>query len=80
MLSESAIIIEAGDGYEDTLMSVSYIDLRQAEGKQQTAAPSEKSDSGYFVPDTDSSGDTVGIADDKTTPSADNNRVGPADE
>jgi hypothetical protein len=53
---------------------------RSKTGRRQTAAPSEKSESGYFVPEAESSGDTVRIADDKTTPSADNNRIGPADE
>lgn len=47
LLSESAIIIEAGKGKEDRLMSGSYIELR----KQESAKPAELDPGNdYFVP------------------------------
>jgi NAD-dependent dihydropyrimidine dehydrogenase PreA subunit len=55
LLSESAIIIEAGEGKEDRLITGSYIELREAEAAQRigsTTAAKRKSD--YFVPGTES--------------------------
>jgi NAD-dependent dihydropyrimidine dehydrogenase PreA subunit len=48
LLSDSAIIIEAGEGKEDRLMTGSYIELRQGDAIPPTGA---NSDAGYFVPD-----------------------------
>ncbi|MCA9138196.1 MAG: 4Fe-4S binding protein [Planctomycetales bacterium] len=48
LLNESAIIVEAGEGKEDRLMSGSYIELRLQESKQR-ATQSIGAD--YFVPD-----------------------------
>ncbi len=51
LLAESAIIIEAGEGKEDRLMSGSYIELRQ----QRSAEPTERASGGdYFVPSAES--------------------------
>ncbi|QEG43613.1 4Fe-4S binding protein [Roseimaritima ulvae] len=51
LLAESAIIIEAGEGKEDRLMSGSYIELHEQRSAEQT----EKGSGGdYFVPTTES--------------------------
>ena len=51
LLSESAIIIEAGDGYEDRMMSGSYIELRQLETEQSTAAEGVAPTTDFYVPE-----------------------------
>lgn len=51
LLAESAIIIEAGEEYEDRMMTGSYIELRQRESA--TDSPSG-TNAEYFVPDDDS--------------------------
>lgn len=50
LLTKSAIIVEAGPGNEDRLMSGSYIELRRAES-QQKGAESQKPASDFFIPD-----------------------------
>ena len=62
LLSESAIIIEAGDGNEDRLMSGSYIELRNAEERRVSSLHHEQSAGGYFVPDSGSSDTPFGIS------------------
>lgn len=52
LLSESAIIIEAGEGKEDRLMSGSYLEL-QAERNKSDSGTTD-SNSGYFVPESQS--------------------------
>jgi polyferredoxin len=44
LLKQSAIIIEAGEGQEDRLMSGSYIALRQAEQKRRQAEQQQRSE------------------------------------
>ena len=61
LLSESAIIIEAGDGNEDRLMSGSYIDLRNAESRRATSIHKQDSDGDYFVPDSNPSDIPLGF-------------------
>jgi ferredoxin len=52
LISESAIIIEAGDGKEDRIMSGSYIALREQEAKQLGSELNSKpTSSEFFVPD-----------------------------
>ncbi len=52
LLRESAIIIEAGPGKEDRLMSGSYIQLREEEAARRKQEQRElKGDSEFFVPD-----------------------------
>jgi len=51
LLPESAIIIAAGRGKEDRLMSGSYIALRQQEATAREAQRKPGSDSEFFVPD-----------------------------
>jgi MauM/NapG family ferredoxin protein len=64
LLSESAIIIEAGDGKEDRLMSGSYVELRRQEASRRQAEqlhrrPEEAPGHDYFLPPTES--DPFGI-------------------
>jgi len=65
LLDHSAIIIEAGEGKEDRLMSGSYIELRQLEAKQREAERQRnigEGGSGFFVPETsDQSSDPFGV-------------------
>ena len=52
LLSESAIVVEAGNGNEDRLMSGSYIELREQEAKRrQTDLEPAAIDREFFVPD-----------------------------
>lgn len=52
LLSKSAIIVEAGEGKEDRLMSGSYIALRQQDVQTREAdAPSNGGGSEFFIPD-----------------------------
>ncbi len=50
LLTQSAIIIEAGEGKEDRLITGSYLELRNQERQQADAQP-DKPASGYFVPE-----------------------------
>lgn len=51
LLKESAIIIEAGEGKEDRLMSGSYRELRAAEARERRASqPATSPGDDYFVP------------------------------
>lgn len=55
VLSESAIVVHAGPGKEDRLMSGSYVALRKAEERQREAARVQeteaKPDGGSYLPD-----------------------------
>lgn len=51
LLSESAIIIEAGPGKEDRLMSGSYIAIRKQESRRRDARQSDATGSEFFVPE-----------------------------
>jgi hypothetical protein len=54
LLDRSAIIIEAGEGKEDRLITGSYIDLRQEEARQREAEQKHKTGgtgSEYYVPE-----------------------------
>ena len=55
LLSESAVVIEAGPGKEDRITSGSYLALRAAEERQREAKRKEqtesKGDSGSYPPD-----------------------------
>lgn len=51
LLAESAIIIEAGEGKEDRMMSGSYIELREQESATESVL---ENNAEYFVPDDDS--------------------------
>ncbi|HIE98776.1 MAG TPA: 4Fe-4S dicluster domain-containing protein [Planctomycetes bacterium] len=62
LLSQSAIIIEAGDGKEDRLTSGSYIELRKTENQRAAAFPRENSGSDYFVPDSAASTGPLGTS------------------
>ncbi|MDG1895834.1 MAG: 4Fe-4S binding protein [Fuerstiella sp.] len=64
LLDKSAIIIEAGEDYEDRLMNGSYIELRNAEKQQQPASSSDTPASEYFVPESPSANDVTGTPDD----------------
>ncbi|MCP4169223.1 MAG: 4Fe-4S dicluster domain-containing protein [Fuerstiella sp.] len=55
LFSESAIIIEVGDGREDRLMSGSYIELRNAAHQEDRTGPAVSAGGEYFVPDASSS-------------------------
>ena len=58
LLSESAIIIEAGEGKEDRMMSGSYIALRQQESRDRASkSPGVE----YFVPETDEPESPFGV-------------------
>ncbi|MCP4853487.1 MAG: 4Fe-4S dicluster domain-containing protein [Fuerstiella sp.] len=61
LLTKSAIIIKAGEGNEDRLMSGSYIELRNAETQRATAFSREDAGGGYFVPDSAASNDSEGL-------------------
>ncbi len=49
MLARSAIIVEAGKGREDRLMTGSYIELRERE-KEDRKPKTGSTPSGFFVP------------------------------
>ncbi|MEZ6135711.1 MAG: 4Fe-4S binding protein [Pirellulaceae bacterium] len=70
LLSESAIIVEAGDGKEDRLLTGSYQELRRQE---KSDAQNPKPSQSYFVPDTSAPtpSDPVWGPPDTTTPDAD---------
>lgn len=53
LLSESAVIIAAGDGKEDRLRTGSYMDLRAAEeqARQEHSQPAGAEDSDGYLPD-----------------------------
>ncbi|PAY19460.1 4Fe-4S ferredoxin [Rhodopirellula sp. SM50] len=58
LLGESAIIIEAGEGKEDRMMSGSYIALRQQESRDRaSASPGVE----YFVPEADEPESPFGV-------------------
>jgi len=67
LLDRSAIIIEAGEGKEDRLMSGSYVELREQEARQREAERRRTiGDTGseYFVPETpDQSSSPFGTPD-----------------
>ncbi len=50
LLDHSAIVVEAGDGKEDRLMTGSYVKLRQAERSQEASTPTAPS-ADYFIPE-----------------------------
>jgi ferredoxin len=51
LLKESAIVIEAGDGKEDRMLSGSYVELRNKEARARSANGGDNQSSGeYFVP------------------------------
>jgi NAD-dependent dihydropyrimidine dehydrogenase PreA subunit len=50
LLIQSAVIVEAGDGKEDRLMSGSYRALREAESQERSASPATTNDS-FFIPE-----------------------------
>jgi ferredoxin len=55
LLRESAIIIEAGPGQEDRLMSGSYIELRAQEaGRRESDGLDPSGDSEFFIPEIES--------------------------
>jgi ferredoxin len=63
LLSASAIVIEAGAGKEDRLLTGSYVQLRQQEAvqrqaEQQRRLPHTKSGNDYFVPPQNSANDS----------------------
>lgn len=68
LLEQSAIIVEAGPGKEDRLMSGSYRGLRQEEAARRAAEQKRNQPAGdYFVPSQDDA-DPFGIPADPTTP------------
>ena len=63
LLSTSAIIVEAGEGKEDRLMSGSYRDLRAAEARERRAAQPAASDD-YFIPGSQNTPDETATDED----------------
>ncbi len=54
LLEASAIVVEAGPGYEDRLSTGSYLELRRREaGRRVLSSPDASSGDAYFVPDLD---------------------------
>lgn len=51
VLSNSAIIVEAGPGKEDRLMEGSYVELREQERRARMADQARQAGSEYFVPE-----------------------------
>lgn len=51
LLSESAIIIEAGEGYEDRLMTGSYVELRKQESDQSNNERIPGPATEFFIPE-----------------------------
>ena len=55
LLSESAIVIQAGPGKEDRILSGSYVALREAEQRQREAQRNQEVESepegGSYLPD-----------------------------
>ena len=72
-LERSAIIIEAGEGKEDRLVTGSYVRLREEEAKRRRAAERSRLDSSssdYYVPDViDDSPDPFGMLEEDEKPS-----------
>lgn len=55
LLSESAIIVEAGEGKEDRMMEGSYVELRREEARQRASQKQKQTaESEYFVPNSSS--------------------------
>ncbi len=54
LLDRSAIVIEAGPGKEDRLITGSYRELRAAESRERESQRKKNSKNDYFVPETDS--------------------------
>ncbi|WP_235934882.1 4Fe-4S binding protein [Candidatus Laterigemmans baculatus] len=76
LLSKSAIIVEAGEGKEDRLMSGSYIELRQQERlRRATDQPAQRVKPGYFVPESAASRPDLG-----QLPEADRVKIAPSTE
>jgi NAD-dependent dihydropyrimidine dehydrogenase PreA subunit len=80
LLSESAIIIEAGDSNEDRLMSGSYIELRNAESRRANSLHREDSGGDYFVPDSAAPDDPFGLTNETTDESVPDDTFGPTNE
>lgn len=53
LLTQSAIIIEAGEGKEDRLMNGSYLALRERERAAKRSKHESVGGDGYFIPDAD---------------------------
>ena len=73
LLSDSAIIIEAGEGKEDRLMTGSYIELKQGDAIPPTGS---NSDAGYFVPDFPAKAHAPKISDEPPADGSDDDPFG----
>ena len=84
VLTESAIVIEAGEGYEDRIMDGSYVELRrerELKARQtQPATATESTQESYFVPGADDGPNENPNNQDQNNPDLPGNKGEPATE